>query len=126
MLTRPMRQRPRSITIISWLFIIFGSISLLSGVLPFGDITLAQRIAELDRHWMVHLARIASIVAGVFMLYGRNWARWLLVAWIAFHIVISALHSALELVLHAVIFSVILYFLFRRPASAYFLAADTR
>jgi hypothetical protein len=121
-----MEQRPRSITIISWLFIVFGSISLLSGVLPFGNITVAQRIAELSGHWMVHLARIASIVAGVFMLYGRNWARWLLVAWMAFHIVISALHSALQLVLHAVIFSVILYFLFRRPASAYFLAAKTQ
>lgn len=115
-----MKQRPRSITIISWLFIVFGIIALLSGVLPFGDITFAQRIAELKGHWMVHLSRIVSIVAGVFMLYGRNWARWLLVAWIAFHIVISALHSAMQLLLHALIFSVILYFLFRRPASAYF------
>jgi len=70
--------------------------------------------------------RIASIVAGVFMLYGRNWARWLLVAWMAFHIVLSALHSALQLLMHAVIFSVILYFLFRRPASAYFRAASPR
>jgi uncharacterized membrane protein HdeD (DUF308 family) len=121
-----MAQRPRSITIISWFFIIFGSIALLQGVLPFGDITVAQRIAELKGHWMVHLSRIVQIVAGVFMLYGRNWARWLVVAWIAFHIVISALHSTLQLVLHVVIFTVILYFLFRRPASAYFLAAKTR
>jgi hypothetical protein len=115
-----MDKRPRSITIISWLFIIFGTISLLSGLLPFGDVTLAQRIAELKGHWMVHLVRLASIVSGVFMLYGFNWARWLLVAWMAFHIVVSALHSLLQLLIHVSIFSVILYFLFRRQASAYF------
>ncbi len=113
-------QRPRPLTIISWFFIIFGGIALLSGLLPFGDITFAQRIAELKGHWMVHLSRILQIVAGVFMLRGRNWARWLLVVWIAFHIVISALHSTFQLVLHVFIFTIILYFVFRRDSSAYF------
>ena len=60
------------------------------------------------------------IIAGVFMLKGHNWARWLLVLWIAFHIIISALHSALYLLMHVLIFSAILYFVFRREASAYF------
>ena len=104
-------MRPRSITIISWLFIIFGSIALLSGVLP---------IRDLMSHWYVHLSRILMIVAGVFMLKGQNWARWLLVLWIAFHIVISALHSILFLLMHVAIFSVILYFVFRRQSSTYF------
>lgn len=113
-------QRPRPITIISWFFIIFGSIALLSGLLPFGEITLAQRIAELKGHWMVHLSRILQIVTGVFMLRGHNWARWLLVVWIAFHIVLSALHSTFQLLLHVFIFTVILYFVFRRDASSYF------
>lgn len=103
--------RPRSVTIISWFFIIFGSIALLSGVLPFRD---------LMSHWYVHLSRLLMIVAGVFMLKGRNWARWLLVIWIVFHIVISALHSIPVLLMHVAIFSVILYFVFRRQASAYF------
>ena len=106
-----MNPRPRSITIISWLFIIFGSIALFTGLLPFSDI---------KSHWYVHLSRILQIVAGVFMLYGRNWARWLLVAWIAFHIVVGALHGVVTLVMHVVIFSVILFFVFRRDANAYF------
>ena len=108
-------QRPRPLTIISWFFIIFGSVALLYGLLPFGE-TLSQ----LKSHWMVHLSRILQIVAGVFMLRGHNWARWLLVVWIAFHIVLSALHSTLQLVLHVFIFTIILYFVFRRDASAYF------
>jgi uncharacterized membrane protein HdeD (DUF308 family) len=115
-----MNQRPRSITIISWLFIIFGSIALLSGVLPFGDITFSQRVAELKSHWYVHLSRLLQIVAGVFMLYGRDWARWLLVGWIAFHIVVGALHGWVMLLMHVVIFSVILFFVFRRPAAEFF------
>src|SRR4026209_40519 len=111
-----MPPRPRSITIISWLFIIFGTISLIGGLVT----------TDLKSHWYFHLSRLLQIVAGVFMLYGRNWARWLLVAWMAFHIVLSALHSALQLLMHAVMFSVILYCLVRRPASAYFRAASPR
>ena len=105
-----MPRRPLSITIISWLFIVFGSIALLSGA-PFSDI---------KSHWYVHLSRLLQIVAGVFMLYGRNWARWLLVAWIAFHIIVGALNGLVPLVMHVVIFSVILFFVFRRDANEYF------
>ena len=115
-----MNKRPRFITVISWIFIVFGSIALLTGLLPSVDTTAAQRIAELKGHWFVHLARILSILCGVFMLYGFNWARWLLVAWIGFHIILSVLHSPLQLLVHALLFTVILYFLFRPEASAYF------
>ena len=111
-----MKPRPLSITIISWFFLIFGSIALISGLVPTSNLALEQ----LKGHWMVHLSRLLSIVAGLFMLRGHNWARWLLVAWIVFHIVLSALHSALQLLIHVVIFGVILFFLFRRAASAYF------
>ncbi len=114
-----MNQRPRSITIIGWLFIVFGIIALLSGLLPIGT-TTAQRVAELKTHWYVHLSRILMIFGGLFMLYGLNWARWLVVVWIAFHIIIGALHSPFQLLMHALIFGVILYFLFRPKASAYF------
>ena len=106
-----MKRRPLSITIISWIFIVFGSIALLSGVLP---------LADLKSHWYIHLSRILQIVAGVFMLYGRNWARWLLVVWIAFHLVVGALNGVVTLLMHIVIFSVVLFFVFRRDANTYF------
>lgn len=106
-----MKKRPLSITIIGWLFVVFSSISLLSGVLPFN---------ELMSHWYVHLSRLLGIVAGAFMLKGQNWARWLLVTWMAFHIVVGALNGLVPLLTHLVIFSVIFFFIFRRDASAYF------
>ena len=121
-----MNQRPRSITIISWIFIIFGSIALLIGVLPIGDITFAQRLADLKSHWYVHLSRFLQIIIGVFMIYGHDWARWLLVAWIAFHVVVGALHGWLQLLTHVVIFSVILLFVFQLPSSEFFRADRSR
>jgi hypothetical protein len=109
-----MSSRPRSITIISWVFIVFGSIALLSGA-PFADI---------KSHWYVHLSRILQIVAGVFMLHGHNWARLLLVAWIAFHLVVGALHGVATLAVHVAIFSAILFFVWRREANEYFAAGS--
>ena len=119
-----MTKRPLSITIISLLFIAMGGIGFLASLLPYFDASAAQRIGEFKAHWIVHLSRILALVSGVFMLYGFNWARWLLVVWIGFHIIISALHSPLQLLLHVLIFSVVLYFLFRRESAAYF--RDTR
>ena len=121
-----MDKRPRSITVISWIFIVLGSIGFLASLLPYVDTTTAQRIAEFKTHWMVHLARILGVVSGVGMLYGFNWARWLLVVWMGFHIVLSVLHSPFQLIVHSLLFTVVLYFLFRPQASAYFRGTSTK
>jgi hypothetical protein len=120
-----MDKRPRSITIISWIFIVFGSIGFLASLLPYLDPASAHRLAYIKAHWMVHVARIVGFVSGLFMLYGFNWARWLLVVWIVFHLILSALHSPLLLLMHTLIFAVILYFIFRPQASAYFQGPGT-
>ena len=54
------------------------------------------------------------------MLRGRNWARWLLLIWIAYHVILSGVHSLSQLVVHGLLFAVVAYFLFRPRASAYF------
>ena len=115
-----MKQRPLSITIISWLFIVFGAIALVAGLWPLIHLNGAQLLADLEKHWMVYLSRSAQIIAGVFMLYGQNWARWLLVVWLTFHVVIGALHSPVHFITHLFLFLVVLFFLFRPAASAYF------
>lgn len=115
-----MKNRPHSITIISWIFIAFGSLALFIGLLPSGDISAAQRIAELQGHWYVHVSRILQVLGGVFMLYGFNCARWLVVVWMGAHVIIGALHSPFQFMVHSLVFAVLLYFLFRRPASEYF------
>lgn len=115
-----MDNRPRSITIISCLFIAFGSISFFVSLLPYVDMASTQRLAYLQVHWIVHFARLLALVSGAFMLYGFNWARWLLLIWMVFHLIISILHSPLQVLMHGLIFAVLSYFVFRPSASAYF------
>ena len=115
-----MKPRPLSLTVLSWLFIVFGAIALVAGLWPLIHMNSAERVVEFEKHWMVHLSRTAQIIAGGFILRGKNWARWLLVVWLAFHVIVGALHSTFHLVTHAVVFAIGMFFLFRPNARDYF------
>lgn len=106
---------PPSVTVTSLIFIIAGAMGLVyhAGELHRGG---AFQYGVL----LVLFIRLLAIVAGVFLLRGSNWARWLAVLWLAFHVGLSALHSASEVLMHAGLLAVITYFLFRRASSAYF------
>jgi hypothetical protein len=69
---------------------------------------------------LVCFVRLLAILSGVFMLRGRNWARWLLLVWLAYHVALSAFHSLAGFVIHSVLLAVVAYVLFRPQASAYF------
>ena len=76
-----MNKRPRSITVISWIFIAFGSIALLAVVLSLADTASAQRVADLKAHWMVHVARFLALLGGyVYPRTDRLFSRMLLIA----------------------------------------------
>jgi uncharacterized membrane protein HdeD (DUF308 family) len=111
-----MNKRPRSITVISWIFIAIGVFALLYHLRPPFEEGLI---------WIC-LVRMLAIVCGAFMLYGFNWARWLLVVWIGCHVIVGALHSPSSLLVHGFLFAVVAYFLFRPQASAYFRGAKTQ
>jgi len=65
-----------------------------------------KRLFEFELVWAC-LLRLLAILGGVFVLRGNNWARWLLLVWIAYHVILSAFHSMSELVAHGVLFVVI-------------------
>ena len=115
-----MRRRPLSITIIGWLFVGAGTIGLVYHATEFK----IQRPVEYDVIW-VCIVRLLAILSGVFLLRGSNWARWLLLVWLAYHVILSAFHSLFELAMHGLLLGVIAYFLFRPQASAYFRGAST-
>ncbi len=79
----------------------------------------AERPFQTDVIWIC-LVRLVAILGGALLLHGHNWARWLLLVWMAYHVVLSAFHAVGELVVHGVLLAVIAYFLFRPQASAYF------
>lgn len=109
-------SRPHSITIIGWVFIAVGVAALVHHLMP--------PIVELQDHRVRDFALMTgtqalAIVAGVLLLRGSDWGRWLLVVWLAEHVVISLLHPLTELIVHCALFVVVVYFLFRPRASAY-------
>jgi hypothetical protein len=104
-------KRPWEVTFLGSLFILVG----LAGL--FYHLSRGT----LDR-WMLLIAlnEIVAMGCGVFLILGRSWARWVLLAWLALHVGISALNSVSETIAHAVLLVVIAYFLLKSPASRYF------
>jgi hypothetical protein len=114
-----LNKRPLSVTVIGCIFIAAGVIGFAYHVTEFKTL----RPFEYDLLWVV-LLRLLAILGGVFVLRGHNWARWLLVIWIAYHVILSAFHSWFEVVVHGLLFAVVAYVLFRQRASAYFRGAS--
>jgi hypothetical protein len=56
------------------------------------------------------------------MLRGHNWARWLAVAWMAFHVAISFPEIS-KLAIHSLLLVAIAWLLFRSDARAWFRSA---
>jgi hypothetical protein len=113
-----MTRRPHSVTAISWLFMAAGVVGLVYHASEFK----ADRPFQNDALW-VCLVRLLAIVCGVFMLRGHNWARWGLLAWIAYHVVLGGFHSLSQLAVHGLLFAVVAWFLLRPQASTYFRGA---
>jgi hypothetical protein len=68
----------------------------------------------------IEVCRAALGAEVEFMLRGQNWARWLSIVWMAWHVVLSAFHPLSELIMHGVLLAVFALFLFRPRAPAYF------
>jgi hypothetical protein len=118
-------RRPGAITIIACLFIVVGAAGLLNDLWPLLTADAARQLAKLKADGWADLgpawtSRLLAIVGGVGLLGGHNWARWLLLAWMLFHIGLSAFHSVSQLLVHCAIFTPILYLLFRPSVKPYF------
>src|SRR5262249_17791312 len=109
------KKRPLTVSIVSWLFIATGAIGLVYHLREFKTSTTLQS----EIVW-ISLLRLLAIVSGIFMLLGRNWARWLALAWITFHVAISILISWQLVAFHGALLVLFAYFLYRPEARAYF------
>jgi uncharacterized membrane protein HdeD (DUF308 family) len=104
-------KRPFQITILGWLFIMVGIVSTAHHLWK----------GTLDR-WMILivLVGVIAVVAGAFLLRGARWARWVLLVWLGFHVIVSALNSKWDALPHVALLVVIGYFLLGPPTSEYF------
>jgi len=108
-------KRPLAVTIIAWFFIAAGTVG------------FVYHLSELDiRHPFSNVAgwvltvRLLAIVGGILLLRGSNAGRWLLVAWMAYHVVLSYFHTISQLVTHAILLAVIAFALFHPRVAAFF------
>ena len=118
MATERTNKQPVSITILSWLYILVG---VLGTAAHYENFRMHKPLVN-EFVWISVLGA-AAVVAGIFMLKGRSWARWLALVWIASHVVISTFHPLHELIIHCALLVLFSYLLFRRPAREYFSAA---
>jgi hypothetical protein len=109
-------KRPFSVNFLGYLFIAVGIAALvyqlIKGTLDFWMITIV-------------LFELIAVLAGIFLLKGRNWARWLLMVWVAVHVYIGAEHSLSAGLPHLLLLIAIGYFLFTPPDSHYFRSAPS-
>jgi hypothetical protein len=105
---------PLSVTLISYLFMAAGTVGIIYHASELKEMATRPEVIS------VLVVRLLAIVGGVFALRSANWARWLLVTWIVYHVILSFYHSTAELAMHAVLTVVVLIALFHKKANAYF------
>lgn len=110
-------RRPVSILVAAGLYLAVG---VLGFAAHFGELRVGRSDAP-----MIELTEFLAVVAGVFLLRRQNWARWLALAWIAFHVLLSALHSTREMAIHGLLCLAIAWLLFNTAADGYFRSAET-
>jgi hypothetical protein len=108
-------KRPLSVTVLGCVYIIVGTVGFSYHLAEFR----ARNAFRYDDAW-IEVVRLLAIICGAFMLRGHNWARWLALAWIAFHVIVSAFHSFPEFAIHCLFCAVVAWLLFRPDAARYF------
>jgi hypothetical protein len=102
---------PMPVAVIACLYVVAGVVGLVlhlphTGVFHQGDVWTA-------------LTALAALAAGAFMLKGRNWARWLAIAWMAFHVVVTW-PSVAAMVIHSLFLAAIAWLLFLPESRQFF------
>ncbi|HTW62173.1 MAG TPA: hypothetical protein VMD55_10240 [Terracidiphilus sp.] len=113
-------KRPIPVTVVGVLFILVG-------VLSTGYHVLEFRVHPPTWLMAVGICAVGvlAVVAGLYLLQGQNWARWLALLWMAFHVAISVRDPMGQLVFHSALFILFAYILLGREAREYFRQDET-
>jgi hypothetical protein len=94
----------RSVFVIALLYIVVG---------------LGGLVSHFPSHWqrediLIEFTELVAVICGIFLLRGKAWARWLAIAWMALHVVIS-FPVITQVAIHLSFLIVIAWALFRSP-----------
>jgi hypothetical protein len=104
-------KRPIAVLLVSCLYIAVGAIGF--------AVNFPKLMALQPESIWIELTELLALLAGAFMFRGQNWARWLALLWMAFHVAIS-FPVVRQVVTHSIIFALIVWLLFRGDARRYF------
>ncbi|MEJ2157723.1 MAG: hypothetical protein P8X96_20535 [Desulfobacteraceae bacterium] len=126
-----MNKRPTSITVVCWILIALGGISIISSVFSFNNPVTRELLSKSPipvniQYLMMFAGLVITLVCGIAMLKGRNWARLLYVGWsvVAFIIGLATSPMKAMLIPGLIIFIIFAVLLFRPKANAYFKATQ--
>jgi hypothetical protein len=109
------KKRPVSITILAFAYILVGTAGF---IFHFRE--------SWPFHWeglAIEATEVLAVLGGTFLLRGQNWARWLVLAWMVFHVILSATDPWPKLTAHVVFCALIAWILLRPEATKYFRSA---
>jgi hypothetical protein len=104
-------KRPISVTILACVYLLVGAAGF---IFHFKESLASPRDGAL-----IELTELIALVCGIFLLRGANWARWLALVWMLFHVAIS-FPQIQKVMVHTVICALIAWILLRPEASRYF------
>jgi hypothetical protein len=105
-------KRPIAVIVIATLYLLVGVVGF---VAHFPELTAGHRDAL-----AIELTELLAVVSGVFLLMRHNWARWLALAWILFHVALSFNDPISKLAVHVVFCILIAWALFRPATGQWF------
>jgi hypothetical protein len=120
-------KRPKSVTFISWYFIVTGAYSLFITFKSMNNPLALELMAKSPlpipaQFAMAYVQSSIVIISGAFILRGANWARFLYIISSAISLWIGVVTSPVKLMLipGTIICGIIVFFLLRPNANAFF------
>ena len=120
-------ERPTSITVISWILIVLGALGLLVAALMSNNPDVMEQMAQSKlgagtQQIVGIVSSVVSIISGYGMLQGKNWGRLLYVVTTVIGIALNFYSMPMGGMqwLGVAIFAVVLFFLYRPAANAWF------
>jgi uncharacterized protein YacL len=108
------KKCPISVLALSFVYAATGIVGFVKNLHAFGH----------PDFWWIEATEIIAVIAGVCMFLGKSWARWLALAWMAFHVALS-LRELPVLAVHLAIFALTVGALLLPEARQYFRARQT-
>ena len=107
-----MKRPPIAVILVIAVYLLVG---VMGFVYHFRELTAGHQDAI-----AIELTELTAVIAGVGLLMRKNWARWLALVWVVFHVVLSLFHPLRELMIHVALCLVIAWLLFRPGTATWF------